>query len=206
MGNAKSHTLDASLLEGIKQQTDFQEAQIQKLYLRFQALDRHKNGRLSREDFLHIPELAINPLADRILDMFIMEYKKSNQSKGIPTENIKDEVDFTAFCKTLNNFNSNSATSKTDIEDSSETSKEQKLKFLFQMYDKNDDGSVTKEELLELLKLMVGSNISDKQLELIASRTVGETDINHDHKLDFEEFKTGLARVDIDQKMTVRFT
>lgn len=44
--------------------------QIERLYSRFTSLDRGDCGTLSREDFLRIPELAINPLGDRIVHAF----------------------------------------------------------------------------------------------------------------------------------------
>lgn len=47
--------------------------QIVRLYSRFLSLDRQGRGYLDREDFLRIPELAINPLGDRIVDAFFTE-------------------------------------------------------------------------------------------------------------------------------------
>lgn len=52
---------------------------------------------------------------------------------------------------------------------------------------------------------MVGTNISSQQLDLIAQRTIAETDEDNDGKLNFGEFKKGLENVDIEMKMTVRF-
>jgi calcineurin B family protein 1 len=37
---------------------------------RFSSLDKQEKGYLTREDFLRIPELAINPLGDRIVHSF----------------------------------------------------------------------------------------------------------------------------------------
>ena len=44
--------------------------QIVRLYSRFLSLDKQGRGYLDREDLLRIPELAINPLGDRIVDAF----------------------------------------------------------------------------------------------------------------------------------------
>ena len=44
---------------------------------RFSRLDKEGKGFLSREDFLRIPELAINPLGDRIVHGFFYESKVS---------------------------------------------------------------------------------------------------------------------------------
>ncbi len=46
--------------------------QIVRLYSRFINLDKRGQGYLDRDDFLRIPELAINPLGDRIVDAFFM--------------------------------------------------------------------------------------------------------------------------------------
>lgn len=48
-------------------------SQIERLYSRFTSLDRTYCGTLSREDFLRIPELAINPLCDRIVHAFFVD-------------------------------------------------------------------------------------------------------------------------------------
>ena len=44
-------------------------------FFRFSSLDKQDKGFLSREDFLRIPELAINPLGDRIVHAFFQESK-----------------------------------------------------------------------------------------------------------------------------------
>lgn len=44
--------------------------QIERLYSRFTALDRNDCGTLSKDDLLRIPEIAINPLGARIVDLF----------------------------------------------------------------------------------------------------------------------------------------
>lgn len=65
--------------------------QIERLYSRFTALDRSDCGTLSREDFLRIPELAINPLCDRIVHAFFADSKD-------------DRVNFRQFMNVLSHF------------------------------------------------------------------------------------------------------
>jgi calcineurin B family protein 1 len=43
------------------------------MLFRFSSLDKQEKGYLTREDFLRIPELAINPLGDRIVHSFFTE-------------------------------------------------------------------------------------------------------------------------------------
>lgn len=66
--------------------------QIERLYSRFTSLDRGDCGTLSREDFLRIPELAINPLGDRIVHAFFDEDSGS------------DRVNFRQFMQVLARF------------------------------------------------------------------------------------------------------
>lgn len=62
------------------------------MYSRFTSLDRGDCGTLSREDFLRIPELAINPLGERIVNSFFQE----DQSN--------DRVNFKQFMRVLARF------------------------------------------------------------------------------------------------------
>lgn len=42
------------------------------------------------------------------------------------------------------------------------------------MYDRNHDNKIDREELLGVLKMMVGGNIHDDQIATIADHTIGE--------------------------------
>lgn len=67
--------------------------QIERLYSRFTSLDRGDLGTLSREDLLRIPELAINPLGERIVDLFHMD-----------SGNNCDRINFLQFMRVLSKF------------------------------------------------------------------------------------------------------
>ncbi|KAF6775845.1 Calcineurin like EF-hand protein 1 [Paragonimus kellicotti] len=73
MGPSISRTLDQSEVDEIAQETGFSSKQIYRLYNRFAALDKTNVGYLRRHDFLLIPELAINPLGDRIVNEFFKD-------------------------------------------------------------------------------------------------------------------------------------
>lgn len=83
--------------------------QIERLYSRFTSLDRGDCGTLSREDFLRIPELAINPLGDRIVHAFF--------------EDGADRVNFRQFMQVLARFRPIKKT-----KDNKLNSREQKLR------------------------------------------------------------------------------
>ena len=59
----------------------FTRSQIERLYARFSSLDKQGRGFLAREDFLRIPELAINPLGDRIVHAFFFESRNSQEER-----------------------------------------------------------------------------------------------------------------------------
>lgn len=63
------------------------------MYSRFTSLDRGDLGTLSREDLLRIPELAINPLGERIVDLFHAD-----------TGNNGDRINFLQFMRVLSKF------------------------------------------------------------------------------------------------------
>uniref|UniRef100_A0A0C9Q5Q4 Chp_2 protein n=1 Tax=Fopius arisanus TaxID=64838 RepID=A0A0C9Q5Q4_9HYME len=73
MGNKSSLLLREEEIAQIQEATGFTPNQIERLYSRFTSLDRGDCGTLSREDFLRIPELAINPLGERIVNAFFEE-------------------------------------------------------------------------------------------------------------------------------------
>jgi Ca2+-binding EF-hand superfamily protein len=58
------------------------------------------------------------------------------------------------------------------------------------MYDLDGDDRISKEELLAVLTMMVGANISEDQLISIAERTIMEADTDKDNLISFDEFKT----------------
>lgn len=75
----------------------------------------------------------------------------------------------------------------------------------FKMYDLDNDELISRDELLAILHMMVGANISEEQLSSIAERTIVEADENGDGMISFEEFCKALHRTDVEQKMSIRF-
>ncbi|KAI8046376.1 hypothetical protein M5D96_002578 [Drosophila gunungcola] len=187
MGNKSSLFLRNEEIAQIQEETGFTPNQIERLYSRFTSLDRNDCGTLSREDLMRIPELAINPLCERIVHSFFAE---SND----------DRVNFRQFMNVLAHFRP-----LRDNKQSKLNSREEKLKFAFKMYDLDDDGVISRDELLSILHMMVGANISQDQLVSIAERTILEADLCCQGKISFEDFCKALDRTDVDQKMSIRF-
>jgi serine/threonine-protein phosphatase 2B regulatory subunit len=99
-------------------------------------------------------------------------------------------VDFQEFVSGLSAF-------------SSKGNKEQKLKFAFKVYDIDRDGYISNGELFIVLKMMVGSNLKDQQLQQIVDKTIMEADLDKDGKISFEEFTKMVENTDVSMSMTL---
>ena len=58
----------------------------------------------------------------------------------------------------------------------------------FKVYDQNNDGFISNMELFQTLKLMVGNNLKDAELQQIVDKTILVGDKDGDGKLSFQEF------------------
>jgi len=201
MGNYRSSLqLEEENIAQISEQTGFTSNQIQRLYSRFSSLDKQQKGFLTREDFLRIPELAINPLGDRIVHAFFRDHD-AEEKYGNGRDSVKEVVNFCDFVYVLAHFRP----IKKNADKNKMNSREEKLRFAFRMYDLDGNDKISKEELLAVLTMMVGANISEDQLVSIAERTIMEADEDKDNLISFEEFSKVLQRTDVEQKMSIRF-
>ncbi|CEF62492.1 EF-hand domain and EF-hand domain pair-containing protein [Strongyloides ratti] len=191
MGNSSgSLLLQEDEIRLIAEETGFSRNQIVRLYSRFLSLDRQSRGYLDREDLLRIPELAINPLGDRIVDAFFTDKQ----------EEIDKKINFRDFMRVLAHFRPISSSQNLKI-----NSRDEKLRLAFSIYDLDRSGYITQDEFKVILNMMVGSNITSEQLECIAERTITEADSDNDGKISFEEFCKAMEKTDIEQKMSIRF-
>ena len=87
--------------------------------------------------------------------------------------------------------------------ESSKGNKEEKLKFAFKVYDIDRDGYISNGELFIVLKMMVGSNLKDQQLQQIVDKTIMEADLDRDGKISFEEFTKMVENTDVSMSMTL---
>lgn len=196
MGGKQSVQLSQEENEEVATKTGFTRPQINKLYHRFTLLDKDSKGYLSRDDLLAIPELAINPLADKIVNLFLPIDAPGTDSA---------ECSFTKFCEILSHFRPTNSKTK----DSDPNSRVAKTGLVFDIFDKDKSGRLTRNELLDILRLMVGKNISEEQLYAIAERAIVEAKQNLDGKqevgLCLEDFMNAMKSTEIDAKMSVRF-
>jgi len=62
------------------------------------------------------------------------------------------------------------------------------LAVAFRIYDMDNDGFISNAELFQVLKMMVGNNLKDTQLQQIVDKTICFADKDEDGKISFEEF------------------
>uniref|UniRef100_UPI00398E955C calcineurin B homologous protein 2 n=1 Tax=Pristiophorus japonicus TaxID=55135 RepID=UPI00398E955C len=192
MGSYSSHVSKIEDLQGIIQETGFSKAHVCRLYDRFEGLDQNKAGQLSREDFQRIGELAVNPLGDRIINAF---FPDGNQT-----------LDFRSFIRILACFRPVTV-DKSAGPNSPEpiNSRSNKLRFAFQLYDQDRDGKISRDELFQVLRMMLEAQVTDDQLDSITDRTIQEADLDGDGAISFEEFRKSLENVNLEHKMSIRF-
>lgn len=156
--------------------THFDADEIKRLGKRFKKLDLDNSGSLSVEEFMSLPELQQNPLVQRVIEIF------DTDGNG--------EVDFKEFIEGVSQF-------------SVKGDKEQKLRFAFRIYDMDKDGYISNGELFQVLKMMVGNNLKDTQLQQIVDKTIINADKDGDGRISFEEFCAVVGGLDIHKKMVV---
>lgn len=100
------------------------------------------------------------------------------------------DVDFQEFVSGLSAF-------------SSKGNKEEKLRFAFKVYDIDRDGFISNGELFIVLKMMVGNNLKDMQLQQIVDKTIMEADRDGDGKISFEEFTSMVENTDVNLNLTL---
>ncbi|CAI2377346.1 unnamed protein product [Moneuplotes crassus] len=155
---------------------NFSEDELKKLYKNFSKIDKDKSGTLEPEEFFDIPELAQNPLVKRVI--------------AVLDKNTDGKISFLEFVQGLSSL-------------SASASSEEKLRFAFQIYDVNNDGFISNGELFSVLKMMVGNNLNDTQLQQLVDRTIIKADEDMDGKISFEEFCKMVQDLDVIERLVI---
>ncbi|PGH04774.1 calcineurin subunit B [Helicocarpus griseus UAMH5409] len=171
----KQQTSGSEIIESIVSASNFNRDEVDRLRKRFMKLDKDNSGTIERDEFLSLPQVSSNPLATRMIAIF-------DEDGG--------DVDFQEFVSGLSAF-------------SSKGNKEEKLRFAFKVYDIDRDGYISNGELFIVLKMMVGSNLKDMQLQQIVDKTIMEADKDGDGKISFEEFTRMVESTDVSMSMTL---
>lgn len=166
----------SSILESFTEGTNFDKDEIDRLRKRFMKLDKDGSGTIDKSEFLSIPGISSNPLATRLMDVF--------------DEDGDGTIDFQEFISGLSAF-------------SGKSPKIDKLKFAFEIYDIDKDGFIGNGELFIVMKMMVGKNLQDEELQQIVDKTIMEADEDGDGKLNFEEFKKAVDSSSVAKSLTL---
>lgn len=157
MGNNPS-MLTQYDIEEVQEHCDklFTQQEIVSLYQRFCQLDRNAKGFISADEFMSVPEFAMNPLAQRLLKMV-------------------DGLNFKDFVAFLSAF-------------SAKASLEQKVGLIFRVYDSDGNGKVTFNDILEVLRDLTGSFMSDEQREEVLTQLLQEAGYARESYLLLDDF------------------
>ncbi|XP_036365612.1 calcineurin subunit B type 1-like [Octopus sinensis] len=156
--------------------SNFDADEIKKLGRKFRKLDVDKSGSLSIDELSFFPESRMNPLVQRVIDIF--------DADG------NGEINFKEFIDGLSQF-------------SVKGDKQTKLRFAFNVYDMDKDGFISNADLYKSLKLMVGANLEDVQLQQVVDKTIIYSDTDGDGKISFEEFCAVVSSMDVHETMVV---
>ncbi|TQD82343.1 hypothetical protein C1H46_032079 [Malus baccata] len=157
MGNASS-MLTQYDIEEVQEHCNFlfSQQEIVSLYQRFCQLDRNAKGFISADEFLSVPEFAMNPLSQRLLKMV-------------------DGLNFKDFVAFLSAF-------------SARASMQQKSELIFRVYDSDCNGKVSFNDILEVLRDLSGSFLSDEQREKVLTQVLQEAGYTRESYLTSDDF------------------
>lgn len=175
MGNVNSTILCEEELEELKNTSVFNFVEIEHLYERFCYLDRLNVGYLTYKELNSIPEFEMNPFNKLICSVIERRFDYQN-------------ITFAHFLDLIGLFNI-----RTDLN--------KRIKFLFDIFDLNQDGKLCKSVLKRIFKLM-GCN-DDKEVDIVLKMY----DIHKKGYIDFNDF-TAFYMSDpvIEQNMLIDFT
>jgi serine/threonine-protein phosphatase 2B regulatory subunit len=144
-----------------KAQINFDKKELKILYKNFISMDANKNGLIEPDEFFDVPELKDNPIVQRIIHVF--------------DKNGDGKISFYEFVWGLSAL-------------TSDAKLEEKQKIAFQIYDINNDGYLSNGDLFNSLKMLVGDNLTDIQIQQLSDRTLIAADKDLDGKISYEEF------------------
>jgi len=151
--------------------------------------DEEQNQRtvstISMDRMMQCVYLKHNPLKKRVAAIFQQDLRDEDGSA-------RHEISFFDFSRCLAVF-------------SAETPRAKKIRFAFRLYDVADDGCISKQNLLDVLTLVIGDKFEESQINKIVSDTFSHCSLNHDGNIDFPEFHSMVGVGDIAGKFTINF-
>ncbi|XP_037609739.1 tescalcin b [Sebastes umbrosus] len=191
----------------LAEKTGFSFEQIAVLHKRFKQLS-HNEDTLLRDHFSQIPDLACNPIRTQIIEAFFDRRNFRQNGEG----NV-EEIGFEEFLLVMSHFRPPSlhmmAEQREDV-------RRDKLRFLFNMHDTDNDGTITLEEyrhvveellsLSETMEKNTAKSIADAAMLEVASISMGHMEPDEFYEgITFEHFLKLLTGIEVESRMNVRF-
>ncbi|XP_018409783.1 PREDICTED: calcineurin B homologous protein 3 [Nanorana parkeri] len=189
------------------EKTGFSAEQIEHLHKRFSYLCGD-NAVLRRSDFEKVTDLEQNPIREKIKNAF---FDKRNLRTG--TRGFEREIDFEKFLIIMSYFR---PLAENADEEAIKLCREDKLRFLFNMYDTDNDSMITLDEYRNVVEELLSGNphieketarsIADGAMLEAASISVGQMAPDQIYEgITFDDFLKIWQSIAIETKMHVRF-
>ncbi|XP_072272042.1 calcineurin B homologous protein 3 [Pyxicephalus adspersus] len=204
MGLAQSRS---AVTQELMEKTGFSAEQIEHLHKRFSYLCGDK-AVLRKADFEKVLDLEQNPIREKIKNAF---FDKRNLRTG--TGGFEREIDFEKFLIIMSYFR---PLSENADEEAINSCRKDKLQFLFNMYDTENDSMITLDEYRNVVEELLSGNphieketarsIADGAMMEAASLCVGQMAPDQIYEgITFDDFLKIWQSIDIEMKMHVRF-
>ncbi|KAG7499403.1 calcineurin B-likeous protein 3-like [Solea senegalensis] len=191
----------------LAQKTGFSFEQIGVLHKRFKQLS-HDEETLRRDHFNEIPDLACNPIRAQIIGAFFDRRNYRQNSEGTV-----EEIDFENFLVVMSHFRPPSLHL---TEEQRDNVRREKLRFLFNMHDTDNDGTITLEEYRHVVEELLSrsgalgketaKSIADAAMLEVASISMGHMEPDEFYEgITFEHFFKLLKGFEIESKMNIHF-
>ena len=158
------------------------EEQIEELKETFNYLDTHSTGTISLEElgtFLFPaeddPELEVKQFLEKELSISPENLRISGSNA------ISFPVFLTMFARKLHQI---------EAAEGDDSTNEEEIRFLFEWFDKDNDGSITKTELQGLMTSGLGEHLTEEEVE----QMVANADKDDDDQISYEEFKAIMRK------------
>lgn len=202
-----SQTRSEHKYQDLAEKSGFSPEQIKNLHKRFQQLSGNEDT-ISREKLDDMPALANNPIKKQIVDAF---FDKRNQHQN--EVGAFEEIGFEQFLMVMSHFRP--PTLKT-TEEEKEVMRREKLRFLFNMHDTDNDGTITLVEYRKVVEELLSKSgaIGQEAAKAIADAAmleVASTNVPHMAPDDFyegitfEHFEQILKGLEMETRMHIRF-
>ena len=194
---ANTSALTDDQLKQYQRNTSFSRKEICSLWNKFYKLcdinDKIVKGeadsiRASFDQIKMMPELKENPFNQRICEVFATPSEAILDKEDGSTNNETNSLSFENFLDMVYIF-------------SEQAPLEDKIKYAFKIYDEDNDGYISRDDLHSIVSLMTKKQnatssdqdidyLTDQEITIIADKIIEESDVDHDQRLSTIEFES----------------